>query len=233
MPRILIVEDNDAVALGLQYALRKESFVVSRAATVAEAKAALKGSDLIILDIRLPDGDGFEFCRWLRAENWRQPVLMLTARDELIDKIVGLEVGADDYMTKPFELREVIARVRALMRRVYGPLSEEKKELLQVGSLTIDLAGQHVTRDDKEIHLTNTEFKLLVYLAQRSNRPQSRLVLAEHVLGYEHYVGDPRTIDVHIRNLRQKIELDPRQPQIIVTVRGAGYKLVSLMGGFN
>ncbi len=126
MSRILIVEDNDAVALGLKLALEKEGFGVIRADSVASARSTVSTSDLVILDIRLPDGDGFELCRWFRAEKFLQPILMLTARDDLIDKIIGLEVGADDYMTKPFELREVIARVRALLRRAYGTLSDEK-----------------------------------------------------------------------------------------------------------
>jgi len=125
MPRILIVEDNNAVALGLRHALEKEGFTIIRATSVAGAQASVRKAELVILDIRLPDGDGFEFCRWLRAEGFRLPVLMLTARDDLIDKIIGLEVGADDYMTKPFELREVVARVRALLRRAYGTLSDD------------------------------------------------------------------------------------------------------------
>lgn len=227
MSRILIVEDNDAVALGLKLALEKEGFGVIRADSVASARSTVSNSDLVILDIRLPDGDGFELCRWFRAEKFLQPILMLTARDDLIDKIIGLEVGADDYMTKPFELREVIARVRALLRRAYGTLSDEKGTSLQVGSLELDLYGQRALCDGKEVYLTSIEFKLLVYLAQHRDQLQDRQTLIEQVWGYEYYVGDPRTVDVHIRNLRQKIEADPHNPQIIVTVRGAGYKLVA------
>ena len=224
--QILVVEDHDAVAMGLRYGLEREGFEVERAATVAEARRLAAGADLILLDIRLPDGDGFELCRELRAAGLRQPVIMLTARDDLVDKIVGLEVGADDYMTKPFELREVIARIRAHLRRAYGPLAAPQGDLLRVGKLSIDLAAQRVTRDGDEIQLTGTEFRLLVFLAQHPDRPLDRHTLLDEVWGYEEYVGDPRTVDVHIRNLRQKIEEDPQEPRIIVTVRGAGYKLV-------
>ena len=228
MSNILIVEDDDAVALGLRYGLEKEGFAVMWAATAVEAQQLAPEADLILLDIRLPDGDGFELCRQFRAIGLRQPILMLTARDELIDTIVGLELGADDYMTKPFELREVIARIRALLRRSYGELSPQQANLLLVGPLAIDLAGQRVTRNGEEIHLTATEFKLLAYLAQHPNRPHDRQTLIKEVWGYQFFVGDPRTVDVHIRNLRQKIEANPQEPELILTVRGQGYKLVKV-----
>jgi DNA-binding response OmpR family regulator len=227
--KILIVEDNDAVAMGLRYGLEKEGFIVSRAATAAAAQPLAPHADLILLDIRLPDGDGFELCRQFRAAGLRQPILMLTARDELIDKIIGLEVGADDYMTKPFALREVIARIRALLRRAYGPLAATETAVAHFGPLTIDLSSQIVTRDEQEIHLTSTEFKLLAYLSQHPNRPISRHKLIIEVWGYDTFVGDPRTVDAHIRNLRQKIEPDPQNPQWILTVRGAGYKFQTPM----
>ena len=208
------------------YGLEKEGFIISRAATAVAAAKLAPDADFIILDIRLPDGDGFELCRQFRAAGLRQPILMLTARDELIDKVIGLEVGADDYMTKPFELREVIARIRALMRRTYGPLSAQQTAVIHIDSLIVDLASHRVTRDDEEIHLTNTEFKLLVHLAQHPNQPHDRETLIEEVWGYDFFVGDARTVDVHIRNLRQKIETDPQNPELIVTIRGAGYKLI-------
>jgi DNA-binding response OmpR family regulator len=228
MTRILVVEDSDAVALGLRYGLEKEGFVVERAKNSAEAQEMAPRADLIILDIRLPDGSGFDLCRQFRADGLRQPILMLTARDEMIDKIIGLELGADDYMTKPFELRELIARLRALLRRTYGELASASATAttLHVGSLEIDLVSQRVLHDGTEIYLTGTEFKLLAYLAQHPNRPHSRETLIDDVWGYEYFVGDPRTVDVHIRNLRQKIEHDAANPTLIVTVRGAGYKLV-------
>lgn len=224
---ILLVEDSDAVALGLRYALEKESFRVVWAATAAEARRQLETAapDLIILDIRLPDGSGFDLCREFRTAGVRQPILMLTARDEVIDKVIGLELGADDYMTKPFELRELIARLRALLRRSYGPLAEGAQTRLNLGDLSIDLAGQRVSRGTQEIHLTATEFKLLAFLAQHPGRAFDRETLIEKVWGYDEFVGDARTVDVHIRNLRQKIEPDPSRPHLIQTVRGAGYKL--------
>lgn len=225
MTTILIVEDNDAVALGLRYGLEKEDFTVLRAANSAESHALTANADLIILDIRLPDGDGFELCRQFRARGLKQPILMLTARDELIDKVIGLEVGADDYMTKPFELRELIARIRALLRRTYGPLSTTTGVTLRFDDLEIDLAGQRVSRNSQEIQLTGTEFKLLAFLAQHPDQPQDRETLIEQVWGYDYFVGDARTVDVHVRNLRRKIERDPQSPQTIVTVRGSGYKL--------
>ncbi|MCI0393417.1 MAG: response regulator transcription factor [Chloroflexi bacterium] len=225
---ILLVEDNDAVALGLIYGLEKEGYTVRRAATAAAASqhTAAPDFDLLILDIRLPDGNGFDLCREFRAAGLRQPILMLTARDEIIDKVIGLELGADDYVTKPFELRELVARIRSLLRRSYGPLAEGGHTRLNVGDLSLDLAGQRVTRGQQEIHLTATEFKLLAFLAQNPDRPFDRETLIERIWGYDEFVGDARTVDVHIRNLRQKIEPDPAQPRLIVTVRGAGYKLV-------
>ncbi len=225
--KILIIEDNDAVALGLRYGLEKEGFLVSRAANAAAGRQLAPHAELIVLDIRLPDGDGFELCRQLRAAKLRQPILMLTARDDLIDKVIGLEVGADDYMTKPFELRELVARIRALLRRSYGELAVQETAVFTSGRLQIDLTNQRVTIDTAEISLTATEFKLLAYLAQHANRPIGRQTLIEQVWGYEIFVGDPRTVDVHIRNLRQKIEHDPHEPQLILTVRGQGYKFVA------
>lgn len=228
MTTILIVEDNDAVAMGLLYALRKEGFAPIRAATAAEARRKVSAADLIILDIRLPDGSGFDLCRQFRADGLRQPIIMLTARDEVIDRVIGLEIGADDYLTKPYELRELIARVRAQLRRSYGELAmSDGPTRLQAGDLTIDLLSQQVMRGEREIHLTATEFRLLSFLAQHPNQPHSRQRLIEDIWGYDTFVGDIRTIDVHVRNIRQKIEADPSAPALLVTVRGAGYKLVT------
>lgn len=225
--KVLIVEDNEAVALGLRLGLEKEGFTVLQATTAKDGRKLAPRADVILLDVRLPDSDGFELCRQLRAANLRQPILMLTAKDDLIDKIIGLEVGADDYMTKPFELREVIARIRALTRRAYGPLSSQETAVIHIDELLIDLSNQRVMCADQEIHLTSTEFKLLTYLAQHPNRTIDRQTLIEQVWGYEYFVGDHRTVDVHIRNLRQKIETNPHIPDYIVTVRGQGYKLMT------
>lgn len=229
MTKILIVEDSDAVAMGLRYGLEKEGFEVMRAANLAQAYPLVDSAELIVLDIRLPDGSGFDFCRHLRGQGMRQPVLMLTARDEMIDKVIGLEIGADDYMTKPFELRELIARIRALLRRTYGNLANAQTAAtrIQIGDLDIDLVSQRVTHAGQEVYLTSTEFKILAYLAQHPNRPHDRQTLIDEIWGYEYFVGDARTVDVHIRNLRQKIEEDASQPTLIVTVRGAGYKLAT------
>lgn len=226
MTTILVVEDNDAVALGLRYGLEKEGFEVIRAANSAESLPLAPKAELIILDIRLPDGSGFDVCRQLRASGLRQPVLMLTARDETVDKIIGLEVGADDYMTKPFELRELTARVRSLLRRSYGEYAGVQTADLTISGMHIDLSSQRVTIDEKEVHLTSTEFKLLAYLAQHPNVPHSREKLIDDIWGYDQFVGDARTVDVHIRNLRQKVEVNPSDPERIVTIRGSGYMLV-------
>ncbi len=224
---ILLIEDSDAVALGLQYALDKEGYRVIRAATAADARQMAYGNDfdLILLDIRLPDGSGFDLCREFRASGLRHPILILTARDETIDKIIGLELGADDYVTKPFELHELLARIRALLRRTYGPLSEPAQSRISLGDLSLNLTTQQVTRGREVIHLTSTEFKLLAFLAYHRGQVFDRQTLLEKVWGYEEIAGDERTIDVHIRNLRHKIEPDPSQPKYIVTIRGIGYML--------
>jgi DNA-binding response OmpR family regulator len=222
---ILLVEDSDAVALGLRIGLEAEGYKLLRAATVRDARrlAIEQEPHLLILDIRLPDGSGFDLCRDLRAAGLRQPILMLTARDELDDKIIGLELGADDYMTKPFELHELFARVRALLRRSYGALAEGDQARLVAGPLSLDLARQQLLCRGREVHLTATEFRLLAFLVQHRGHPFERAALVGRLWGEEHVAGDLRTIDVHIRNIRAKIEIDPSRPQLLLTVRGAGY----------
>lgn len=226
--RILIVEDERAVARGLQYGLEMEGFDVLWAETGQDALdcARNKNPHLILLDIRLPDISGFDVCRRLRAEGLRQPILMLTARDEAIDKVLGLELGADDYVVKPYDLRELIARIRALLRRAYGELSEKSYgEIVTFGDIYIDLESLQVTRGGEVIPLTPTEFRLLRHLASNLNRPVSREALIETVWGYSSDIGSDRTVDVHIRHLREKLEDDPADPRWIITVRGIGYKL--------
>lgn len=223
---ILIIEDERAVARGLQYAFEKEGFRVSLAARGREGieKARSENPDLIILDIRLPDISGFDVCRELRKD-LRQPILMLTARDEETDKVLGLELGADDYVTKPFGLRELISRVRALQRRAYGALAPVLQgQRLQFDDLILDLERQQVSRRGQVTELTTTEFKLLAFLATHPGRPFTRTELIRSVWGYPDYVGDERTVDVHIRHLREKIEKDPSNPEYVLTVRGVGYK---------
>jgi DNA-binding response OmpR family regulator len=180
---------------------------------------------LIILDLRLPDITGLDVCRRLRQSGKRQPILMLTARDEEMDKILGLEMGADDYVVKPYSLREVISRIRALLRRSYGELaSPAMPSTVSFGAIRVDFDRLLVTRDEKVVDLTPTEMRLLRELVTKPRRPCSREQLIEAVWGYGDDLGSQRTIDVHLRHLRQKLEDDPANPRWFVTVRGAGYK---------
>ena len=226
--RILIVEDERAVARGLEYGLTGEGFSVLWAETGRQALELARTGDphLILLDIRLPDLSGFDVCRQLRAEGKRQPVLMLTARDEEVDRVLGLEMGADDYIVKPYSLREVIARVRAHLRRAYGELATGSgAERIVIGDLEIDPARFQVTRQGRPIDLTPIEFRLLRHLAGQPDRPFSRDALIEAVWGYDSDLGNDRTVDVHIRHLREKLEDDPASPRRLITVRGVGYKI--------
>ena len=225
--RLLIVEDEHAVARSLDYGLIKEGFHTSLAETGERALELAHSLDphLILLDIRLPDISGFDVCRQLRAEGKRMPILMLTARDEEMDKVLGLELGADDYVVKPYQLHELIARIRALIRRAYGELAQASQgERLRYGNVIIDLETFQVTRGDQIVFLTPTEFRLLRYLIGHPNRPLSRETLIEAVWGYEEIIGDERTVDVHMRHLREKLEEDPTNPRYLVTMRGVGYK---------
>jgi DNA-binding response OmpR family regulator len=223
---ILLVEDNDAVALGLIYGLEQQGFLMTRADTVAAARrlALTYQFDLIILDIRLPDGSGFDLCRELRQSGQRLPILMLTARDDISDKVIGLEMGADDYVTKPFELQELVARIRALIRRSFGSLATTGPSKINIGDLSIDLTNQRTYRQQEEIHLTPTEYRILAYLVQNPHRIVNRSDLSRQIWGTNEFADEIRSIDVHIRNLRSKIEPEPSNPRIIVTVRGAGYR---------
>jgi two-component system alkaline phosphatase synthesis response regulator PhoP len=198
MDKILVVEDEPAVAMGLTYALADEGYSVQLAKTGQEAlhQTAMEAPDLFLLDLRLPDMDGLEVCRELRSRGCRQPILMLTARDTTRDKVEGLEAGAVTPGTS-----------------------------FRVGPFEIDLVQQRVERDGQECQLTATEFRLLSYMAQSPGQVFTRDELIEAVWGYDDFYGDPRTVDVHIRHLRQKLEEDPNRPQYIVTVRGFGYRL--------
>jgi DNA-binding response OmpR family regulator len=225
--RILIVEDERAVARGLEYGLQAEGFETLWAATGQQALdlARFQDPDLILLDIRLPDVSGFDVCRQLRAEGVRQPILILTARDEEMDKVLGLELGADDYVVKPFGLREVISRIRALLRRAYGELATPSSGgRLSFGAVVLDLERLQVHRGDHQVYLTPTEFRLLRHLASNPDRPFGRSELIEAVWGYDSEISQDRTVDVHIRHLREKLEEDPANPRWLVTVRGIGYK---------
>lgn len=225
--KILIVEDERAVARGLEYALLNEGFEVLIAETGMSALEMFRAAepDLILLDLRLPDINGFDVCRQLRQEGKRQPIIMLTALDESVDKVLGLELGADDYMVKPYDLRELIARIRAHLRRAYGELSKSSQgERIAFGDIVVDLELLRVTRSGETIYLTPTEFRLLRYIISQPNRPISRETLIEAIWGYDSDIGSDRTVDVHVRHLREKLETDPAHPKWLQTVRGVGYK---------
>lgn len=224
---ILIVEDEPAVARGLEYGLKAEGYQVLWAKTGKKALELARSANpqLIVLDIRLPELSGFDVCRILRQEGYRQPIIMLTARDEAMDKVLGLELGADDYVVKPYELRELIARIRAMLRRAYGELAEAPASgVLRFGELEIDQEKMQARKHGRALNLTPTEFRLLRYLATHANRPFPREVLLEAIWGYSSDLGSDRTVDVHIRHLREKLEEDASQPRWVVTVRGMGYK---------
>lgn len=224
--KILIVEDDPNLLETLKYNLKKESYEVFTAADGEQALeiARIEKPDLILLDIMLPKLSGYEVCRILRKE-MTSPIIMLTAKTDEIDKIVGLEIGADDYVTKPFSMRELIARVRALLRRSKTIETQPVEgRVIGIRDLQIDINRHQVLLSDTALDLKPKEFDLLVFLAKNKGLVFSREQLLEKVWGYD-YAGDTRTIDVHIRWLRQKIEADPGEPKYLVTVRGTGYKL--------
>ncbi len=229
--RILVIEDSASVARGLEYGLGKEDFVVRCARDGTSGLELFRrwNPRLLILDIRLPDMSGFDVCRTVRGEGRREPILMLTARDEEMDKVLGLELGADDYVVKPYQLRELVSRVRALLRRAYGELAASAgSERISFGDLVIDPDLMAVERGGRRVNLTPTEFRLLRYLAERPERLLSRAQIIEAVWGYTADIGYDRTVDVHVRRLREKIEDDPGSPRWIQTVRGFGYRFASV-----
>jgi DNA-binding response OmpR family regulator len=228
--KILIVEDEPALQETLAYNLSRQGYSVE---TVGDGRTALDMArqikpDLIVLDIMLPGMDGFEVCRILRQE-MNVPILMLTARDEEIDRVIGLEMGADDYLTKPFSMREFLARVKAHLRRVRMIREEmdteatKPKEKLNFGNLVLDLTRREVLLDEQPIALKPKEYDLLLFLARHRGRVLTRDLVLERVWGWD-FSGGSRTVDVHVRWLREKIEADPAQPGRIVTVRGVGYR---------
>jgi two-component system OmpR family response regulator len=227
MSKILVVEDDSNLLETIKYNLIKEQYEVLVAEDGAEALAIARKEkpDLIILDIMLPVIDGFEVCRILRQE-MTAPIIMLTARTGETDRIMGLDTGADDYMTKPFSIRELLARIRALLRRarVTAVKLPEAQSILSVGDIIIDLNRHRVTVKEQPLELTAKEYDLLVFLLQNESYVFSREQLLEKVWGYD-FAGDTRTVDVHIRWLRQKIESDPANPEHLLTVRGTGYKI--------
>ncbi len=226
--KVLIVEDEETLREALKYNLGREGYTVLAAADGPRAVELARAEQphLIILDIMLPGLDGFEVCRILRKD-MTVPILILTAKDEEVDKVLGLELGADDYMTKPFSMRELKARVKALLRRsgiVEAERAEDHEPVIVLGDLCIDAARRRVTVAAREVLLAPKEFELLLYLARSPGRVFTREELLDRVWGYE-WAGGTRTVDVHIRWLREKIESDPSRPARIVTVRGVGYKI--------
>jgi two-component system response regulator VicR len=224
---ILLIEDDPAVAQSLRTGLEREGYRVTWKTTGTEGMTCARERQphLILLDIRLPDGSGLDVCRALRQQALRLPIIMLTARREEMDKVLGLEMGADDYVTKPFGLRELLARIRAQLRRAYGDLAGADSDLLYVGDLVIDRGRSLVQRGRELLSLTPTEFRLLVYLAQNREQALTRSQILDAVWGYAADVESERIVNVHIRRLREKVELDPGKPAFILTVPGIGYRL--------
>ncbi|MCW2498981.1 MAG: putative two-component system response regulator [Frankiales bacterium] len=224
MTRVLVVEDEDSISEPLAYMLRKEGFEVAVAADGPAGLAAFErdGADLVLLDLMLPGLSGTEVCRELRTRS-AVPVIMLTARDSEVDKVVGLELGADDYVTKPFSHRELVARVRAVLRR-QGPAAAEEGAALEAGPVRMDVDRHLVTVGGQPVQLPLKEFDLLELLLRNVGRVMTRAQLIDRVWGSD-YVGDTKTLDVHVKRLRAKIEPDPAAPKHLLTVRGLGYKL--------
>ena len=219
---ILIVEDEQPIVDILKFNLEKNDYRVIEALDGNEGLrlALSKNPDLVLLDVMLPGLDGFGVCRKIREKS-SVPIIMLTARDEEVDKVLGLELGADDYMTKPFSVRELLARVKANLRRT-SPETEEAGDVLRIGELIIDSSRYEVVKNDTVIALTLREFELVKFLAEHCGRIFSRETLLEEVWGYDYY-GDTRTVDVTVRRIREKIEDNPAEPAYIMTKRGVGY----------
>jgi two-component system response regulator RegX3 len=222
--RVLVVEDEESFSDALSYMLRREGFEVAVAGTGPDALSEFdrSGADLVLLDLMLPGLSGTEVCRTLRQRS-NVPVIMLTARDSEIDKVVGLELGADDYVTKPFSSRELVARIRAVLRRRGEPAEEPAGAALEAGPVRMDVERHVVTVDGGSVPMPLKEFDLLELLLRNAGRVLTRGQLIDRVWGSD-YVGDTKTLDVHVKRLRAKIEPDPSNPRHLVTVRGLGYK---------
>ncbi len=223
-PRILVVDDDAALAEMLSIVLRNEGFEPFWCAYGDKALASFRENhpDLVLLDVMLPGREGVDVCRDIRAESG-VPIVMLTAKTDTVDVVEGLEAGADDYVAKPFKAKELVARIRALLRRLPTAVEEGEADTLAIGDLVISVDGHSVKRDGTPIALTPLEFDLLLALARRPWQVFSREVLLEQVWGYRH-AADTRLVNVHVQRLRSKIERDPEHPEIVVTVRGIGYK---------
>ncbi|MCB0922586.1 MAG: response regulator transcription factor [Actinobacteria bacterium] len=225
MSRILVVEDEQSFSDALSFMLRKEGFDVAVAddGQVAVETFERDGADLVLLDIMLPGMSGTEVCRRIRTTS-QVPIIMVTAKDSEIDKVVGLELGADDYVTKPFSSRELVARIRAVMRRRTAEPGSKSDATLTAGNIEMDVERHVVTVDGETVKLPLKEFELLEVLMRNAGRVLTRGQLIDRVWGSD-YVGDTKTLDVHVKRLRSKIEPEPAEPTVLVTVRGLGYKL--------
>lgn len=225
MTRILVVEDESSFSEALEFLLGKEGFSVVSAATGTEAlkKFDQGGIDLVLLDLMLPEISGTEVCRQIRAKS-KVPIIMLTAKDSEVDKVVGLEIGADDYVTKPYSSRELVARINAVLRRNVGEVVMNEPGVMAVHGIRMDIDRHQVSINGIPASLPLKEFELLEFLMRNAGRVLTRMQLIDRVWGSD-YVGDTKTLDVHIKRLRAKIEDDPANPEIIQTVRGLGYKM--------
>ena len=228
MPKVMVVDDEESLLEAIRYALSREGIEVVTAADGGQAMRDFEAErpDLVVLDLMLPTLNGWDVCRRIRATS-QVPILMLTARDAEVDRVVGLEMGADDYVTKPFSLRELVARVRALLRRAGTATDGPRPEtaVLEVGGIRLDQERHEVSVRGTQVNLPLKEFELLELLMENRNRVLTRQTLIDRVWGSD-YVGDTKTLDVHVKRLRAKIEPDPANPKYLVTVRGLGYKLL-------
>lgn len=232
LTKILVVDDESSIVTLLQFNIEKAGFdvVTAEDGRTGYELALAEKPDLIVLDLMLPEMDGIEVCKQLRQDKVETPILMLTAKDDELDKIIGLELGADDYLTKPFSPREVVARIKAILRRSAGksaevePEAAPKEKALHVGDLKILTESYEVYLQDELLDLTPKEFELLLYLANHRGKVFSRDQLLDAVWNYD-YIGETRIVDVHVSHLRDKIEADTKKPQYIKTIRGFGYKM--------
>lgn len=225
--KILVIEDDPAIGQSLLDGLRQHGFQADLCKTGLSGVEHVQkhAPHLVVLDVRLPDGSGFDFCRQMRQIGLRQPIIMLTAQHDEVDKILGLEMGADDYMTKPFSMRELVSRVRAQLRRAYGDYSSTESAIVVINDLVLEQATGQVRRGDEILNLTPIEFRLLMYLARHRGQALSRAQIVEAVWGFAPDIESEKTVNVHIRRLREKVELSPDQPSLILTVPGIGYRL--------
>ena len=246
---LLLIEDDASVAKGLVAGLEQDGFTVSWADTGGGGLELLRGGDgapatgrtsagaaqperggtrtshidLVILDLRLPDMTGFDVARQVRGDGNNVPIMILTASDDEVDTVLGFELGADEYVTKPFRLRPLISRIRAMLRRTYGELAAGRSQVAHFGEVTVDRERLRVTKRGEELFLTPTELRILLYFIDRPDRPVTREMIVAGVWGDDYVLEDPRTVDVHIRHLREKLEDNPAEPVHIRTVRGVGY----------